>query len=106
MRHNKHHMVIKGLICSDIFRSYKFYDEIVKKDFDNFCSKYLDKSFIKNSKKLDFINEIHKNHELIYLKSLSYYFKKIKNKKKQTSQIMKEMIIKGWNKRFVLCSCY
>ena len=86
---------IKGLICSDIFRFYNFYDEIVKKDFDNFRSKYLDKSFIKNSKKLDFINEIHKNHELIYLKSLSYYFKKIKNKKKQTSQIMKEMIIKG-----------
>ena len=85
----------KGLICSDIFRSYKFYDKIVKKDFDDFCKKYLDKSFIKNSKKLDFINEVHKNHELIYLKSLSYYFKKIKKKKKQTSPIMQNMIAKG-----------
>jgi Asp-tRNA(Asn)/Glu-tRNA(Gln) amidotransferase A subunit family amidase len=86
---------IKGLICSDIFKPYKSYDIVVKRNFDNFCKKYLDKSFIKDSNKLDFINEVHINHELIYLKSLSYYFKKIKKKKKQTSPIMQNMIAKG-----------
>ena len=36
-----------------------------------------------DSKKFQFINDAHVNHENIYTKSLAYYFKRIANKKKK-----------------------
>lgn len=83
-----------GLI-SKIFKPYKFYDEIVKVNFDMFCKKYLEKYVIIENLNLNFINNVHKHHDNIYLKSLSYYFKNLGNRKNKISNIMEKMISRG-----------
>jgi len=82
-------------IISEVFQPYKDYEEIVKKDFDTFCQKYLNKYKIIKNHNFSFINDIHKHHSNIYCKSLSYYFKNLSKRKKKISDIMRDMINKG-----------
>ena len=82
-------------IISDCFSGYKNYDEEVKKDFELFCEKYLNKHNIVKNLDFNFINKVHENHENIYCKSLAYYFKSLGKRKKKFSKVMKSMIKKG-----------
>jgi len=82
-------------IISDCFSGYKNYDEEVKKDFELFCEKYLNKYKIIKNSDFCFINKVHENHENIYCKSLAYYFKSLGKRKKKFSKIMESMIKKG-----------
>jgi len=86
---------IKISIISDVFKQYKFYDESIKDEFNIFCENYLKNLDLMDSKKFQFINDAHVNHENIYTKSLAYYFKRIANKKKNISSIMQHMIDSG-----------
>jgi Asp-tRNA(Asn)/Glu-tRNA(Gln) amidotransferase A subunit family amidase len=83
-------------IVTDIFKQYKCYDELIKKDFNIFCDKYLKKYQIVNCSSLNFINLVHEHHNNIYCKSLSYYFKHLSLKKKKLSKIMKNMMNRGY----------
>ena len=67
----------------------------MKKDFELFCEKYLNKHKIIKNSDFSFINKVHKNHENIYCKSLAYYFKSLGKRKKKFSKVMKSMIKKG-----------
>jgi len=86
---------IKIGIISDNFIFYKKYDDIVKKNFDNFCNQYLKNFDVKNNFKVDFINDVHENHENIYCKSLAYYFSSLRKRKIKMSKIMNRMIDQG-----------
>lgn len=79
-------------IISEVFEHYKDYDAIVRKDFETFCEKNLKKYQIVKNVNLNFVNNIHKHHNNIYCKSLSYYFKTLSKRKNQISEIMKNMI--------------
>ena len=79
-------------IISEVFEYYKDYDAIVKKDFETFCKNNLKKYQIEKNVNLNFVNNIHKHHNNIYCKSLSYYFKTLSKRKNQISEIMKNMI--------------
>ena len=94
---NKKNKKIRIGIISEVFQPYKYYEAIVKKDFDTFCQKYLKEYRIIKSSSFNFINDIHKHHNNIYCKSLSYYFKRLSKRKNKISEIMKNMINKGKN---------
>ena len=72
---------IKIGIISHNFESYKDYDSVVKREFDNFCRQYLKNFIVKKNINIEFINKVHKNHDNIYCKSLAYYFSRLKKKK-------------------------
>lgn len=91
----KIHKRIRIGIISEIFEPYKFYDKIVKENFDIFCKKYLKKYQIIENSNFNFINNVHNHHNNIYCKSLSYYFKNLSKRKNKISGIMKNMINKG-----------
>lgn len=82
-------------IISRVFKPYNSYDETVKKDFDTFCQQYLKKYQLIKNFDFNFLNDIHKHHNNIYCKSLSYYFKSLSKRKNHISKIMKNMINKG-----------
>jgi Asp-tRNA(Asn)/Glu-tRNA(Gln) amidotransferase A subunit family amidase len=82
-------------IISKIFKPYKFYDKIVKENFEIFCKNYLKKYKIIENSNFNFVNNVHNHHNNIYCKSLSYYFKKISKRKNKISEIMKNMINNG-----------
>jgi Asp-tRNA(Asn)/Glu-tRNA(Gln) amidotransferase A subunit family amidase len=82
-------------IISETFEAYKSYDKIVKDNFEMFCKKYLEKYKITENSNFKFINNVHKHHNNIYCKSLSYYFKNLSKRKNKISEIMKNMINKG-----------
>lgn len=82
-------------IISEVFKPYKYYDTIVKKDFDIFCKKFLKNYENLSSVKFKFINNIHNHHSNIYCKSLAYYFKNLKKRKNKFSKIMNKMINQG-----------
>jgi Asp-tRNA(Asn)/Glu-tRNA(Gln) amidotransferase A subunit family amidase len=86
---------IKIGIISHNFESYKDYDSVIKREFDNFCRQYLKNFIVKKNINIEFINKVHKNHDNIYCKSLAYYFSCLKKKKIKMSSIMKKMIKKG-----------
>ena len=86
---------IKIGIISNNFKFYHKYDNIVKKNFDNFCNLYLKHFDIKKSNKFNFINDVHRHHENIYCKSLEYYFSSLRKRKIRMSKIMTSMIEKG-----------
>lgn len=82
-------------IISHNFESYKDYDLVVKREFNNFCRQYLKNFIVKENINIKFINKVHKNHDNIYCKSLAYYFSCLKKKKNKMSSIMRKMIKKG-----------
>jgi Asp-tRNA(Asn)/Glu-tRNA(Gln) amidotransferase A subunit family amidase len=82
-------------IISEVFEPYKFYDKIVKKNFDNFCEQYLKRYKIIENHNFHFINSVHEHHDNIYCKSVSYYFKNLSKRKNKISKIMTNMINKG-----------
>jgi Asp-tRNA(Asn)/Glu-tRNA(Gln) amidotransferase A subunit family amidase len=86
---------IKIGIISYNFKFYKNYEHVVKKEFDNFCRQYLKSFLVEKNLKIKFIDKIHKYHENIYCKSLSYYFKNLSKRKNKISSIMRKMIKKG-----------
>jgi Asp-tRNA(Asn)/Glu-tRNA(Gln) amidotransferase A subunit family amidase len=95
IKKNKIKKKIRVGIVTHLFKHYNFYDEIVKNDFNIFCKKYLENYQITNSSSFDFINDVHKHHDNIYCKSLSYYFKNLSNRKNKISRIMRIMIDRG-----------
>jgi Asp-tRNA(Asn)/Glu-tRNA(Gln) amidotransferase A subunit family amidase len=86
---------IKIGVLTNAFRSYNFYDKVVRNDFDFFCKKYLKNYQIIKSSSFNFINDVHKHHNNIYCKSLSYYFKNLSKRKNKISGVMKHMINRG-----------
>ena len=86
---------IKIGILTNAFESYNFYDKIVRNDFDFFCKKYLKNYQIIKSSSFNFINDVHKHHNNIYCKSLSYYFKNLSKRKNKISGVMRHMINRG-----------
>jgi Asp-tRNA(Asn)/Glu-tRNA(Gln) amidotransferase A subunit family amidase len=86
---------IKIGIISYNFKFYKDYDSVIKREFDNFCKKYLINFIVEKNLKIEFINKVHKNHDNIYCKSLAYYFSSLKKRKNKISLIMRKMIKKG-----------
>lgn len=82
-------------IISEIFKPYKFYDKIVKENFEIFFKNYLKKYKIIENSNFNFVNNVHNHHNNIYCKSLSYYFKNLSKRKNKISEIMKNMINKG-----------
>ncbi len=86
---------IKIGIISNNFYHYNNYDDVVKKDFDYFCIHYLKKFNVNSNLQVNFINEVHKNHDNIYCKSIAYYFSFIKKRKNKISEIMSDMIERG-----------
>lgn len=86
---------IKIGIISYNFKSYKDYESVVKREFDNFCRQYLKNFIVEKNLKIDFINKVHKHHDNIYCKSLAYYFSSLRKRKNKISSIMRKMIKKG-----------
>ena len=78
-----------------VFEPYKFYDKIVRNDFNIFCEKYLKNYQIIDSSNFGFINTVHDHHDVIYSKSVSYYFKNLGKRKNKISNIMRNMINRG-----------
>ena len=85
----------KIVIVSSNFKHYKDYDDIVKKDFDYFCERYLKSYDYEVDLKIKFIEGIHQLHDIIYCKSLAYYFSSLQRRKMKISKIMLNMIEKG-----------
>lgn len=83
-------------IISDQFRGYCDYDGYIKDDFEAILTRLagpdIDFDLVTD---IDFINEIHPLHELIYCKSLSYYFQEEFAHGSKMSGIMSEMIERG-----------
>jgi len=94
-KNKKNKKKIRIAIISEVFQPYKNYEAIVKKDFDTFCKKYLKKYQVIKNLNFNFVNDVHKHHNNIYCKSLSYYFKSLSKRKNQISDIMKNMINRG-----------
>jgi Asp-tRNA(Asn)/Glu-tRNA(Gln) amidotransferase A subunit family amidase len=86
---------IKIALISNSFKHYKNYDDIVKKDFDYFCERYLKSYDYEIDLKIKFIEGIHQHHDRIYCKSLAYYFSSLQRRKMKMSKIMLDMIEKG-----------
>jgi Asp-tRNA(Asn)/Glu-tRNA(Gln) amidotransferase A subunit family amidase len=84
-------------IVTDSFKSYEGYENYVKNDFNNFVKTIEKKFCVSEVQDVDFINSIHKLHEQIYSKSLSYYFKNEIQYYKSVSEIMRDMIKRGEN---------
>lgn len=83
-------------IVTDQFLSYQHYDDDVQSNFSEFLrmlsSDNLDLIQLKD---IEFINDIHELHDLIYCKSLSYYFQEERAHGAVMSKIMKDMIDLG-----------
>lgn len=80
---------------TDSFKHFSSYAEYVKKDFSLVQDK-ISKSFsCEDLQNIDFINDIHPLHELMYAKSLSYYFKNEMKQHDHVSEVMTSMIKRG-----------
>jgi Asp-tRNA(Asn)/Glu-tRNA(Gln) amidotransferase A subunit family amidase len=77
------------------FNRYDKYDENVRKDFDLAIKSLCENFEIHEVQGAEFINEIHRLHEHIYCKSLSYYFQNEIQQYNSVSEVMKDMIARG-----------
>jgi len=79
-------------IVSNQFKYFKDYEDYVKNDFSAVVKELKNKMSVENVNEIDFINDIHENHSLIYNKSLLYYFQNEYKNKDQISPVMNSMI--------------
>jgi Asp-tRNA(Asn)/Glu-tRNA(Gln) amidotransferase A subunit family amidase len=83
-------------IVNDQFSGYANYDSYIKEDFAALLKKIAGPDIeLELVKSVDFINDIHAMHDLIYCKSLSYYFQEELKHGSKMSKIMNEMIAMG-----------
>lgn len=89
---------INVVFLTNEFKGFNNYHEEVKSDFEEFSEiiSSFDWINVKNLPKNSLlINEMHGIHDIIYTKSLAYYFQKEFEETNKISEIMKFMITKG-----------
>lgn len=89
---------LRVAIISGEFNGYTNYAADVAKDFEEFCDTISRFDFIEIvsvSGEVDFIDSVHQLHDIIYTKSLAYYFEKEFRETKKMSEIMASMIARG-----------
>ncbi|HMO18051.1 MAG TPA: amidase [Oligoflexia bacterium] len=86
---------LKVGFVTDCFQGFSSYSDYVKNDFNEVAgkiSKNFNAQYLSN---VSFINSIHAIHELMYAKSLSYYFKNEMRQHDHVSEVMTAMIRRG-----------
>ena len=84
-----------GIVTSQ-FKPFESYKSYVKDTFNQFINELTSSEFLfEEVPKIEFINEIHSLHDIIYCKSLSYYFKAEYASGSGVSDLMTDMILKG-----------
>lgn len=82
------------LVIDVDFKEFSNYEDYVQDSFEHITSIISKENNLVNVKKseLSFLNEIHKSHQVIYDKSLSYYFLEESKAHNKISDVMKEII--------------
>lgn len=85
------------LIIDDDFKEFSNYESYVHDSFEKATSIISKENNIVNveKKELKFLNEIHKSHQTIYDKSLSYYFLEESKVHEKISDVMTDIISRG-----------
>ena len=87
------------LLLSKQFKNYLNYEDYIQNSFEDFSKKISrEYNLVTVSKRdMEFINKIHDSHQIIYDKSLSYYFEEEAKVHNKISSVMSSIIRRGAN---------